>query len=192
MPTDDTCSAYVYLIAPDDTIVFVDQTWISFARENDTPELAAESVLHRLLWEFITDRETRHLYSVMVSRVRETGEPITIPFRCDAPDRRRFMEMEISLLPDGVVQFDTRVLRQEISDSILLLDPRANRLSEFLTLCSWCKKALLPEQGWVEVEEAVASLSLFDGSLLPQLTHGICPVCSEALHRRLERSNDPA
>jgi hypothetical protein len=192
MAIDDTCSAYVYLIAPDDTIVFVDQAWISFARENDAPELAPDLVLHRSLWEFIAAKETRHLYSIMVSRVRETGEPITIPFRCDAPDRRRFMEMGISLLSDGVVQFNTRVLRQEARDSILLLDPRANRVSELLTLCSWCKKALLPEQGWVEVEEAVASLSLFDGSLLPQLTHGVCPMCSEAIHQRLERSNAPA
>jgi hypothetical protein len=101
------------------------------------------------------------------------------------------MEMEISLLSDGAVQFNTRVLRQESRDSILLLDPRAPRVSEFLTICSWCKRALLPEEEWVEVEEAIASLCLFDGTVLPQLTHGICPTCSEGLHKRLEGLREP-
>jgi hypothetical protein len=185
MADKDTSSDFSYIIAADDTIVFVDQAWISFAHENDTPHLTAEFVLHRPIWEFITDRETRHLYQIMISKVRETGDPITLPFRCDAPECRRFMEMEISLVSDGAVRFDTHVQRQELREPVTLLDPKSSRSDKFLTLCSWCKKALLPSKEWVEAEEAVARLSLFSGSLLPQLTHGMCPACSETFHKTL-------
>ena len=146
MSDKDTYSALTYTIATDDTIVFVDQAWISFARENNAPYLTPEFVLHRPIWEFIVGKETRHLYQILISKVREMGNPIAIPFRCDAPDRRRFMEMEISSISDEMVQFSTRVLKQETREPIMLLDPRSNRSSEFLTICSWYKKALLPNK----------------------------------------------
>ena len=43
----------------------------------------------------------------------------------------------------------------------------------------------MPQRGWFEVEEAMAALSFFSEPPLPQLTHGICDVCSQGLLQAL-------
>ena len=52
-------------------------------------------------------------------------------------------------------------------------------------MCGWCKRVAVPPRGWFEVEEAVAVLSFFSEPPPPQLTHGICGVCSQGLLQAL-------
>jgi hypothetical protein len=40
--------------------------------------------------------------------------------------------------------------------------------------------------GWVEVEEAVRELWLFERTQLPQITHGVCPDCQESFELTLK------
>ena len=51
-------------------------------------------------------------------------------------------------------------------------------------MCAWCKKADVG--GWVEVEEAVRRLQLFDQARLPRITHGVCPACKETFETKLQ------
>lgn len=168
----------------DDRIVFVDQRWLLFALENGTPELNEQAVLGRELWDFIYDKETRHIYRLLIKAVRRDREIITVPFRCDGPDRIRVMEMDIIPLLDGVVRFDSRLLSETARPSVRLLDPSEERSDEYLTICSWCKRVRLPDNGWVEAQEAVARLGLFAATPLPNLTHGVCPACNERVFRK--------
>jgi hypothetical protein len=61
-----------------------------------------------------------------------------------------------------------------------LLDPRAPRDEDFLTMCAWCDRFLVAGE-WVEVDEAARRLELFRRSEMPMLDHGICPECSGTL-----------
>ena len=54
--------------------------------------------------------------------------------------------------------------------------------------CSAFVYRIAPDDTIVFVDQAWIT---FDGSLLSQLTHGICPTCSEALHKRLEGLREP-
>ena len=45
----------------------------------------------------------------------------------------------------------------------------------------------MPDKGWVEVEEAVNVLRLFDKPRLPRISHGICAPCSDSFFQLLEQ-----
>lgn len=171
----------VHRIDCGDRIIFVNRSWLSFAIENSAPELNEQSVINRPLWDFIYDKETRHLYRILVEGVRRDLTAAVVPFRCDGPDRIRVMEMRIIPFTDGKVQFDCRLLREKARERVRLLDPGEERSDEFVVICGWCKKVRLPDNRWVEVEEAVAGLGLFAMRPLPNLTHGICGACRESV-----------
>ena len=88
---------YVHRIDRDDVIVFLDDEWKGFARENGAAGLA--DIAGRSLWDFVVGADVRDVYRQMLDRVREDGGSIGFPFRCDAPALRRFLEMEIVPAP---------------------------------------------------------------------------------------------
>jgi hypothetical protein len=170
-------------------IVIVNEAWLSFADENDARNLTRDFVLGKSLWEFITDKETRHLYQIMLDKVRTSKSAITIPFRCDSPNCRRYMELKIEALTEDLIQFSSRILKQEFRDPNKLLDESENRSNQTLTICGWCKKVKAGAE-WVEVEEAIEYFGLYENVPIPQLTHGMCPTCSENLRRELASLKD--
>lgn len=169
---------FVYRIDAGDLVVYVTPEWEAFANENKAPELTSEAVCGQPLSSFVVNMETRHLYRVMVDSVRRDRRTIVVPFRCDGPDVRRFMELTVSPRPDEHVQLEGRIVREEYREPVRLLDSSVSRTDEFVVLCSWCKRADVTGD-WVEVEEAVKLLELFNSLELPQITHGICPECLE-------------
>jgi len=176
--SDTTCT---YRIDDSDRIIDVSGYWLQFAAEN----LAAEScqpdrVLGRLIWEFIDGSETRHLYEIILKRVRQAHMPVTLPFRCDSPDMRRYLELTIVPIGNDAIEFYSRVLREEPRESVDLLKPDAQRSDEYIKMCSNCKKIERGENRWVEVETGIAELQLFESSNLPQITHGLCDDCYNA------------
>lgn len=174
---------FVYRVDAEDKITFVDANWTPFAIENGLSRLTSAEVSNRLLWDFLSDITTRHLYRVFMHRVRGTGSEISFPFRCDAPDRRRFMKMTMRPLPESGLEFCSQILREELRPKVNLLDPNFPRRKDFVQMCSWCKKIKAPD--WVEVEEGVARLDLFDAPQVPWVSHSICPDCAQALEKEL-------
>ena len=160
-------------------LVYVSDSWTQFAIDNGSPDLVAERVLGRPLRSFVSDSETRNLYQMILERVQATDAPVVVTLRCDSPSLRRFLQLTISPLPHQEIHFLIHTLRTEPRESISLLNSSTNRSNELLTICSWCKRVLLSQDRWVEVEEAVTRLELFYLDALPRLTHGICPACCD-------------
>jgi hypothetical protein len=168
-----------YRIDRQGLLIYVSDSWTQFALDNGSPHLVSEKVVGQPLLSFVSDSETRYLYQVILERVRTRDVPVTVTLRCDSPSLRRFLQLVLSQLAGQEIQFISRTLRTEPRESVPLVDPSTNRSNELLTMCSWCKRILLPQDRWVEVEEAVANLELFCLDALPKLTHGICPACNE-------------
>lgn len=166
-----------YSIDKEDNLTSVSDNWQLFAEQNQAAYLTPEVVLNSPLKKFITDMRVRHLYMMLTQRVRDTQILIEFHFRCDSPDKRRFMEMKLYPLPNDAVGFESCILKEEPRDPVKLLDTGNKKNNSFLKICSWCKKVNVNKLGWVEVEEAVSHLDLFGSKTLPQLTHGICPEC---------------
>jgi hypothetical protein len=169
---------FEYLIDASDRFVSANAHWFDFAKENGAHALTAENCAGRLLWEFISDATTRHLYKVLVKPVRERGEVRTVPYRCDSPDRRRYMEMTISNARQGGVLFRSRIIREEQREAVPLLAVRGKRSDDLVAMCSWCKKVRVREVEWLEIEAAVRELQLFHEMELPRITHTICDRCT--------------
>ena len=61
------------------------------------------------LWRFIADPETTYLYKQIFAKIRSGKSPVRIPFRCDSPECRRFMEMKLSLLAGDSIEFLSKI-----------------------------------------------------------------------------------
>lgn len=169
-----------YRIDSNDVIQFVCPSWDHFAMKNNGGDILAPAVLGRNLWDFVANIETRHVYQTIVDRIRAGQARAIFPFRCDSPDRRRFMQMEMKLAADNGIEFVSEVLREEFRDPVLLLDQSSLRSEKYLSMCSWCKKIEIAGE-WHEVENAVIALDLFKSTVMPQISHTICDTCSSKL-----------
>ncbi len=167
------------MIDDEDRLVRVDKGFYRFAAENGWA--GAGSSLGRSLWDFVAGEEMRKLQRMLIRRVRGRAGDVELPFRCDSPDARREMDIQIAPSPAGtLVQFKAHLRSEEAREFQPLLDPEAVRAEETVEMCGWCDRFLVDGE-WVEVEEAATRLKLFQRSEPPAISHGVCPGCSEML-----------
>lgn len=177
---------FVHQIEADDTLSWVNDAWLDFARQNHALHLTRETVLEQSLWDFITEATTQHFYKIIVGRVRNLRRVLELRYRCDSPAKRRYMRMEVRPLDQGRIQFCNWILREEIRPALELLASPAQTGGSLVVMCSWCKKVQEPAAlQWLETEEAVNHLNLFQCTVPPQITHGICPECEKMLEAEL-------
>ena len=184
--------SFRYRIDECDRITFVCPNWLRFAAENASPELTEAAVLGRPLWQYITDVNCSEIYRTLFSQIREHGVTATFPFRCDSPLIRRFMEMQISQLPHGHLQFDVQLVREEPQPYSPLLDPTIKRGDKWISMCAWCKRVRTPSDEWIDVSDALQTLGPFAERDIPNLTHCICPPCNEVFLKSVRDSQDQA
>lgn len=173
----DLSPAVVYRIDRKDRLAEFSDGWLTFATANGGQALRSSHILGRPLWDFLADATTMQLYQAMVQRLRQGRPPIRFRFRCDAPSRRRLLAMEITGDTAGGVGFRVTSILEQPRPSVPLLEPEVKRGGSLLAMCGWCKRSRLPTGAWVEVEEAIQTLGLFGGAPMPDVTHGICPLC---------------
>lgn len=119
---------------------------------------------------------------MLVRRLREDGREVVLPFRCDSPELRREMDLQIGARAAGrFVVFSARLRAEERRpEPQPLLSAEAERGAGTLTMCGWCDRFLVAGE-WVEVDEAASRLSLFGRDRLPEISHGVCPECGKLL-----------
>ncbi|MBD3404489.1 hypothetical protein GF420_16485 [candidate division GN15 bacterium] len=167
----------IYRLRADNTISYVGSGWREFAEHNDAPELMPAAVLDKPIDDYIDGADAQRLFALLFARVRNDNTRVTFPFRCDAPDRRRYCRMEMVPLDDDGIEMQSIVERVERREDISLLDRKLPRGADGVTICSWCRKVYSPQSGWVEVEQAIAEMDLMGREEQPRLSHSICPRC---------------
>jgi hypothetical protein len=174
-----------YWIDADDIVFCSGDGWVDFARENDAPELV-DLEPGRTLWSHFDGDEVRDLWRALVARVRGQLTAATVPLRCDAPDARRWFEMTITPGDDGTVRFRSALLLEEPRPALSVLDVQTERDSAApaISVCSWCGQAH-DASGWVGIEELVRGRRLLEETLVPSISHGICPSCRELMSAEL-------
>lgn len=178
----------MYRINRQDEIIFVNDDWLRFSFDNGAANFKTENVLHKSLWDFIADDLTRRLYEVVLQRVRN-GDTISFSIRCDSADCRRLLEMNITPLQNGEIQFETKALGRHEREPPAPLDLRASGGEEFLRICGWCKRIDVGVSDWREIENAMTKLKLFERDRPPHFTHGICNSCYETMTDKLARKS---
>jgi hypothetical protein len=155
----------------------IDGPWDEFAAANGAPELTVAHVMGRPVVAFVTGLEMRTLTTLLFERARKS--PVRpLPFRCDSPDARRYLTMTLTAEPPDLLVCSTVLERFEPRTHRGLLDRTAPRSPhDTVMLCGWCRKALMDDGRWVEVDEAIEKWGLFTATPLPRLSHGICEAC---------------
>ena len=180
-------SDLLYELNARDEISSVNEEWLCFALANGVEPLDPAQILGRPLWDFIGDVETQHIYRLLHRRVRASGASVQLCFRCDAPDRRRLLDLEISAGPEHGLTYRVRTLKEQERQPPALLEPHPRHPEHFVTLCAWCNRVAVPAHGWLEIEAAIAAMPVLAGPRPPNLTHGICEVCSQTFHAALDQ-----
>ena len=166
-----------YRIDENNTIYWLSENWLHFASLNHADERCLpENVIGKPIQSFIENENTACLYTTIIEQVRQRGQGAIFPFRCDAPDIRRFLEFRIIPLENSHVEFQSEILWSESRETIHLLRPDIERSDETLVICSMCKKAEVEKQ-WLELEIAIEKLQLVETNSPPTLSHGYCPEC---------------
>lgn len=174
-------AALSYAIDGEDHLVKVDAGYYSFAAENGWD--GAGDSLGRSLWDFVAGDELRNLQRMLLRRLRDEVRQVELAFRCDGPHVRREMDIRIAAHRSGrTVLFSARTRSEQPREEFQpMLDPGAPRDGkDTLTMCGWCDRFEV-EGEWVEIERAAARLELFNRPELPEISHGVCPRCTETL-----------
>lgn len=179
-----------YSIDAQDRLVTVSSQWLQFALKNHGEGLSADHVEGRSLWDFITDEPTRELYKAVLAHVR-SGSPTDLVLRCDAPERRRLIEMIVTQLPDGNVEFKTVLLASKPRAAQRLFDKDTPRTAQHVMVCSWCDKVNVDVDKWFEVEAAMEYLDLAEHAELPMIEPVVCPECYSRVLETLASSKPP-
>jgi len=169
---------YRYRVDRSDRLSAVDDAWLDFARDNQAAELTREHVLGEPLWQFISGHETRQIYQLLLERIRAGGGPISVPFRCDSPDRFRFMQLDLRAGERGSVEF-TGILERDLArhHTAILERLRTNARYTF-PICSFCRRIFAFGE-WLELEQAVARLRLLESEDPPGIEEDVCTSCQE-------------
>lgn len=179
MELREPMTKFIYVIDKLDRIISVSDNWLSFAQENQAGEIChPDIIINKPIWEFIDGDETKELYRIILEAIRTTNKAVTLPFRCDSPEKRRYLELIITPIQQEHIEFSSNIIYEELRDNLEILELGIPRSHErFIEMCSMCKKVKLSQNTWVEVEAAVLSLRLFERYRLPQISHGLCTEC---------------
>jgi hypothetical protein len=175
-----------YSIDRADRIQFINEAWLQFACQNAGGHLNRAHVIGKPLWGFIEGEDLSHAYGQIFKAVRTKQQAAVFKFRCDSAECRRYFQLTVSPLQDDELLLSTHPLREDLRDPVPLLDPDVKRGEAFLAICSWCIKARLPTNEWVELEDAINRLDLLARAAMPSLTHGICVDCQSTIEHELK------
>jgi hypothetical protein len=156
-------------------IVSLGPGWDEFALENGAVELVSPRPVGRPLFLYVTDATTVHLYELLFKRVLDMKRPVTLPIRCDGPTIRRFMHLTIQLQTPGFL-VTTTLAHAESRPRVAVFAAEMPRSDDMVDICGWCNRASVDGR-WMEVEDAVAALRLFERPKPPRASHGICDAC---------------
>ena len=188
-PMNAQIGSISYSIDPADEIVAVGDDWDRFAIDNGAPrELLSDRIMHRSFWEFVSGETVEHVYRVLLAKVRG-GASLAFNFRCDSPALRRFLTLRMYPVGTGGIEFITETVRTEEREFEALFDTTGRKADGLILACSWCNKVKTAPLVWLEAEEAVRVLGLFENNARPSLSHGMCGACYLAVteKRKLPR-----
>lgn len=170
-------SQFHYCIDHADRLIVEDDAWDRFALENDAAHLISSVVNGKSIWKFITGSETRHLYDLVLQKIRATNQSITIPFRCDSCALLRYMNLTLKPLEGGGIAFCTTITNLKHRENQMMFEASSGKSSMLIKMCSMCKKIKIADDNWLELEEAMQTQGYMEVKTPPQISHGLCPIC---------------
>ncbi len=179
-----------YEVDANDRLLAVSPDWDVFAQANDGPGALSRHVLGRPLLDFLTGDATRMFIRAVFEATRVTRQPRTLPYRCDAPDLTRQLEMTVTPLARNALRVEHRLLASQARQrraALRALHPHDGGPPRWLR-CSQCLRLAMPGPGspWPDrvlvddpFEPAAAT-----GPVAPLPVRDlVCPACAAHLSK---------
>lgn len=175
-----------YWIDGNDVITEVNREWFTFAAENDAKDAF---VVGQSIWKFISGRDTKYLFTLILQKARKTSRIFHFPIRCDSPTIRRFMDMTVRQAAPGRLEVSFRTTRTEpIHRPSSVSSPVKASPKGIVPMCSWCNRIKTAKDTWDEIEEAAQVLGLLEKLPAPSFSHTICDDCFARVMKELDSS----
>jgi len=171
-------SPVIYLVNSDNIIVEVNQNWDAFAHENNGENVAQSEVVGRSVLDFVTGKVTRNYWQELLNRARDTLQPMTIDYRCDAPSLKRWMRMELQREENGNLRISHQQLATAPRSKPIHFKPARHRGQQTHIRCSFCSRIKIKEH-WHEADDAAHhsnEVTHTDGHTF-HVTYGLCGEC---------------
>lgn len=172
-------------------IVDLGEGWVREAVKGKAAQsLAPQKVIGHNLNEFIADDNTRLYMNALVKLCQLKNEVIRRDYRCDSPTHKRFMQLEMLPLADGLVQVNHYLLLEEPFQKTLTFDFMKSMDTHFPDFfrCSICNR-LQPygDDRWFEPED----FGYLNGRP-SKVIHTLCDDCEQnTLHSLHPTATDP-
>jgi hypothetical protein len=180
-----------YRIDDANRIVSVCEDWDEKTDTLDVPAPHASDLVGTSILDHITGIENKQMFVLLFSQCRAVRETMFVQFRCDAPEVRRWMELELRPRDHGHIEVVSRMVDSATRPYVALLDCFTKRSGNVVKICSWCKSVQVGEV-WTEVENAVNLLGLFHADEQPHLQQGMCEKCAKDILAQLPPGVDNA
>ena len=119
MAQNNFYTTFTHRIDKNGKIISISENWLSFAQENQgSKPCFSENIIGSSLWDHIHDRETKHLYEIIVQKVLKSNRQASFSFRCDSPEKRRFLKLTVIPLQDGSIEFISQIIRTETREPV--------------------------------------------------------------------------
>lgn len=174
-----------YRLDSRDRIIEVSGGWDRFAFDNGAEELANESVIGMPLRSFISGDVTRMFIDTMHARARMSGRPMTVPYRCDSPGVKRFMEMSLEAIGSDLVSTHRLLAEQVLPRALVFRIVADGRPHSWTKRCSMCNRLSMPDGRLVEPDE-FAEMESADGQAVGVI-YFVCPECKNRIQARLAK-----
>jgi len=173
---------YIYYIDENDLIYHINEEWKQFAIENEGSYLVDET-LGKPIWDFISEGLIKKLYKELIAAVRKTQEEINISFRCDSPEKLRFMQMNLYPIMENGIAFQNILLKEKLKEEGYTPEVLAILGEAGYPMCSKCNKIKINSE-WIELEEALKRKLLENKNL--KAHYGICSECATSIKNSIE------
>ena len=176
-PDEGTIS---YFVDADNRIVNVVGPWDEFALKNDGPGACVQAILGKPLDQFIAGDVSRMFVSTMLMSARSLNRTVYRSYRCDSGHLKRYMEMTIIPVNDGILEVRHRLLHSEPMQQYQFVPAQRSGTTGVAGTkrCSMCNK-IQANGEWMEVEDALKAQAVTTERAQGPWVFGVCPTCLE-------------
>ncbi|GAB4277216.1 MAG: hypothetical protein Kow0065_24140 [Methylomicrobium sp.] len=175
---NDVCAPVEYRVDRDNRIIWVNDAWQCFAAQNGGVDLTDERVIGQSVLEFVSGKVSKQYWELLLDSVRTGCQPLMIEYRCDSPDMRRNMLMQLRPNEFGTVHIVSLLLSSQQRSRAIDIRCAKQRSKQTSMRCSVCNRVKYHES-WREVDDIFASAKTQLPILL--VTYAICPDCRAML-----------
>lgn len=157
------------ILEMDDALIIrrVNRLWDLRADSFGSDKCLGRSLVGTSLLTHIAGETPRAFFRQLYARVRHLGLTVHLPYRCDAPDRIRHMEMQVDRLEDGFRCTHRTLSTEKVSRerTRYAFFGQSNR-----STIPWCSQCMAVQWDGVWTSLAQATIAGFE------VTTAICPV----------------